>query len=77
EKLYSTYNYAHPVFTQESVAAQGHWARISGHNHTHYCGAYWRNGFHEDGLVSGIRVAQALGADCSALLSPGVAGMDE
>lgn len=70
-KLYGTYDYAHPVFTRESVAAQTFWASISGQNRTHFCGAYWRNGFHEDGLVSGIRVAQALGADCSALLGDG------
>ena len=35
---------------------------ISGHNRTHFCGAYWFNGFHEDGLRSGLRVAQALTA---------------
>lgn len=69
ERIYGNYEYAHPVFTRESVAAQRRWAEISGHNRTHFCGAYWRNGFHEDGLVSGIRVAKALGADCSALES--------
>ena len=61
-KVLGSYDYAHPQFTGESVDAQGRWGEISGVNHTHYCGAYWRNGFHEDGLVSGIRVAQALGA---------------
>lgn len=62
-KTLGIYDYAHPVFTRESVAAQTRWSDISGTNHTHYCGAYWHNGFHEDGLVSGIRVARFLGAD--------------
>lgn len=61
-KIVGRYVYAHPQFTLESIAAQERWAEISGVAHTHYCGAYWRNGFHEDGLVSGIRVAQSLGA---------------
>lgn len=61
-KVYGRYSYSHPQFTLASVAAQQRWAEISGIKNTHFCGAYWRNGFHEDGLVSGIRVAQALGA---------------
>ena len=63
EKIYGEYHYSHPVFTLESVAAQARWAEISGLNHTHFCGAYWRNGFHEDGVVSAIRVANALGEE--------------
>lgn len=62
QKLLGNYQYDHPMFTLESVAAQARWPEISGKNHTHYCGAYWRNGFHEDGVVSGIRVAEVLGA---------------
>ncbi|PKM15881.1 MAG: dehydrogenase [Gammaproteobacteria bacterium HGW-Gammaproteobacteria-2] len=54
-------DYQHPVYTHASVAAQGQRARINGHNHTWYCGAYWGFGFHEDGLRSGVEVAQALG----------------
>ena len=60
-KIIGEYRYSHPVFNRASVAAQERWSEISGVNHTHYCGAYWRNGFHEDGLVSGLRVAEALG----------------
>lgn len=60
-KILGRYCYSHPVFNRQSVAAQQRWQDISGVNHTHYCGAYWRNGFHEDGVVSGLRVAQALG----------------
>lgn len=54
------YEYCHPVFTPTSVAAQESWAEISGINRTHYCGAYWRNGFHEDGVVSGLRVVEMI-----------------
>jgi predicted NAD/FAD-binding protein len=61
EKVYGRYEYSHPMFTFESVSAQERWAEISGVNHTHFCGAYWRNGFHEDGVFSAIRVAQMLG----------------
>jgi predicted NAD/FAD-binding protein len=44
--------YAHPVFTREAMSAQRRHAEISGASRTHYCGAYWRWGFHEDGVVS-------------------------
>ncbi len=54
------YQYSHPVFTPASVNAQMSWAEISGMNRTHYCGAYWRNGFHEDGVVSGLRVVDMM-----------------
>jgi predicted NAD/FAD-binding protein len=54
--------YSHPVYTAEGVAAQGRWDEISGRNRTHYCGAYWRWGFHEDGVWSGLRVSERLGA---------------
>ena len=56
-----TIDYSHPVFTPEGVAAQGRWAEISGER-THYCGAYWRWGFHEDGVWSALRAVAKLGA---------------
>ena len=34
---------------------------ISGKNNTYYCGAYWRNGFHEDGVISGLDVCKSFG----------------
>ena len=57
--------YEHPLFTQAAIRAQERWPEISGRNHTHYCGAYWFYGFHEDGVRSGMRVAEALGVSCS------------
>jgi predicted NAD/FAD-binding protein len=47
--------YAHPVFTREAMAAQRRHGEISGVQRTHYCGAYWRWGFHEDGVDSAHR----------------------
>jgi predicted NAD/FAD-binding protein len=60
-KVLETIGYAHPVYTPESVAAQHRHGEISGLGRTHYCGAYWGWGFHEDGVVSGLRVAETFG----------------
>jgi predicted NAD/FAD-binding protein len=54
--------YAHPVFTAAGVAAQRRFEEINARNHTHFCGAYWGWGFHEDGVVSAQRVAARFGA---------------
>ena len=62
-KILAQFNYAHPVFSLKAIAAQARWQEINGVNKTWFCGAYWQNGFHEDGCVSGIRVAKALGAE--------------
>jgi len=56
--------YDHPLYTREAVRAQGRWSEISGRNRTHYCGAHWFYGFHEDGLNSALRVAGALSVNC-------------
>ena len=58
-RIISVHDYAHPVFTPEGVAAQARHGEISGVARTHYCGAYWRWGFHEDGVWS---AQQALAA---------------
>jgi predicted NAD/FAD-binding protein len=52
--------YAHPVYTRESMAAQGRHAEISGVERIHYCGAYWSWGFHEDGVTSAERAVALL-----------------
>jgi len=61
-RVLARFDYAHPVYTRAGVAAQGRWHEISGRDRTHYCGAWWRWGFHEDGVWSALRVADALGA---------------
>ncbi|HEU5133873.1 MAG TPA: FAD-dependent oxidoreductase [Steroidobacteraceae bacterium] len=47
-------SYEHPVFTAAAVAAQARQAEINGANRAYFCGAYWRFGFHEDGVVSAL-----------------------
>ena len=44
--------YMHPVFNQQAINAQNQFSEINGIKNTWYCGAYWRNGFHEDGVWS-------------------------
>jgi predicted NAD/FAD-binding protein len=53
-KVIKRLKYTHPVYTLAGAKAQARHAEISGHNRTAYAGAYWRNGFHEDGVVSAI-----------------------
>lgn len=55
------YRYAHPVFSLDAVSAQNRYFDIGNRNRTHFCGAYWFNGFHEDGVQSALRVAKAFG----------------
>jgi predicted NAD/FAD-binding protein len=62
-KIIDKYNYAHPVFTMDGIAAQQRHHEISDKNSTHFCGAYWFNGFHEDGVNSALRVAKAFGIE--------------
>jgi predicted NAD/FAD-binding protein len=52
-KIIRRINYEHPVYSRESVAAQQRQADINC-DRTFFCGAYWRNGFHEDGVVSAL-----------------------
>jgi len=54
--------YDHPVYTREGVRAQGRYAEIGGVRRTHYCGAYWGWGFHEDGVRSAERACAAIAA---------------
>jgi predicted NAD/FAD-binding protein len=60
-KVLAQYTYAHPQYSLAAVAAQARWEELDGAQHTWYCGAYWANGFHEDGVVSALRVARSLG----------------
>ncbi len=53
-KIIKRVQYEHPVFTPDSVSAQQRHDEINGTGLTWYCGAYWRNGFHEDGVASAL-----------------------
>ncbi|WIX33149.1 FAD-dependent oxidoreductase [Salinicola sp. JS01] len=60
-QILARFDYAHPQFTLTAQHAQTRFAEISQTaRRTHFCGAYWRNGFHEDGVWSAWRVAQAI-----------------
>ncbi len=60
-KVIATIPYEHPVFTPEGVAAQRAREEICGARRTHFCGAYWGWGFHEDGVASALRVTERFG----------------
>jgi uncharacterized protein len=61
-KIIRTISYSHPVYTPAGVAAQSEHASISGlAGRTHYCGAYWGWGFHEDGVLSAQRACEPFG----------------
>jgi uncharacterized protein len=62
-RVLGKFAYRHPLYTRKAIGAQQLWGDVSGVNRTHFCGAYWRYGFHEDGLTSALRVARALGVE--------------
>ena len=62
-KVLRTIRYHHPVFSRAAVLAQKRHSVISGKNRTHFCGAYWGFGFHEDGVNSGLAVARSFGKE--------------
>lgn len=63
EKILRRFVYAHPVYNHNTLAAQQQRSRINGVQHSYFCGAYWYNGFHEDGVRSAVDVAALLGVD--------------
>ena len=62
EKIIGEYNYAHPVYSVAGMKAQCRRNEISGVGRIHYCGAYWYNGFHEDGVRSALDIGEKFGA---------------
>ena len=61
KKILREFTYHHPVFSTDSIKAQQQKHVICGVNHTHFAGAYWHNGFHEDGVKSAVDVAERFG----------------
>jgi len=70
EKVIRRIAYDHPIYTAAGVAAQARHAEVSGVRRTHYCGAYWGWGFHEDGVLSAIRASAEIAPDASPALPP-------
>jgi len=54
DKIIKRLSYDHPLYTPGAVSAQQRHQEINGANRSFFCGAYWRNGFHEDAIVSAI-----------------------
>jgi len=51
-RILRTFTYDHPVYSPRAVTAQARHRELNGAQRTYFCGAYWRCGFHEDGVVS-------------------------
>lgn len=65
KKIIQSISYSHPVFTEKAVAAQKRHREINGARRTYFCGAYWRYGFHEDGVVSALNALDHFKEDLS------------
>jgi len=60
-QILARFEYAHPQYSLAAVAAQARQGELQGPLHSYYCGAYWANGFHEDGVLSALSVASHFG----------------
>ncbi|MBT2341189.1 MULTISPECIES: NAD(P)/FAD-dependent oxidoreductase [Pseudomonas] len=60
-QILARFDYAHPQFSISAVAAQSRHDSLQGRQNSYYCGAYWGNGFHEDGVLSALKVAEHFG----------------
>jgi uncharacterized protein len=58
DRILRRIRYQHPVFTTDGIRAQQRQQEVNGRHRTWYCGAYWRYGFHEDGVVSALNALQ-------------------
>lgn len=60
DKIIRTIDYSHPIFDIRRKPMQERHRELIGPNRSSFCGAYWGNGFHEDGVVSGLAVVNTL-----------------
>jgi predicted NAD/FAD-binding protein len=70
DRMIRSFRYDHPVFDADALRAQRRRAEIQGIRRTWYAGAYWGWGFHEDGVRSGLDVAESLGSTLDDVLAP-------
>ena len=70
DKILRRFRYSHPGFTLKGMDAQQRFSEINGRHRTYFCGAYWLNGFHEDGVNSAIRVARSLDVNFDDVVPP-------
>lgn len=60
-RVLGRFEYHHPVFTLRRRAAQQRHPELLNQHRSSFCGAYWGNGFHEDGVNSALAVCRSLG----------------
>ena len=60
EQVFEEHMFEHPIYNPDTAHAAAQLPLIQGKGHTWFCGAHWRNGFHEDGLASAVAVAEGL-----------------
>ncbi len=75
-RIIRSFNYWHPIFDSRRKLMQGRHAELIGPHRSSFCGAYWGNGFHEDGVVSGLAVADHLKATLVPTCPPPVPSKD-
>ena len=75
--VFARFAYAHPQFDRAALAAQRRIGEIQGGRRTWFCGAWCGHGFHEDGLVAGLDVAEALGGSVPWRAAPAAPAMAE
>ena len=63
DRVLAQYRYSHPIFSIQRSEMQTRHSKLIRQNRTSYCGAYWGNGFHEDGVVSALAVCRKFGAN--------------
>lgn len=63
DKILGRFTYAHPVYSSATEQAQQSRGEICGRDRIHFCGAYWYNGFHEDGVRSALDVCSRFGVE--------------
>ncbi|MCC7338197.1 MAG: FAD-dependent oxidoreductase [Pirellulaceae bacterium] len=69
ESIIRSFDYQHPAYSVSAIAAQRRLGEISGKNRTHFCGAYWGYGFHEDGVKSALAVAKTFGLNLESCIA--------
>ncbi|MDF1692585.1 MAG: hypothetical protein P1U47_09445 [Zhongshania sp.] len=74
DQVYRRFNYQHPVFNEASLNAQQHLWELQGQRRTWFCGSYFGYGFHEDGIQSGLAVAEQLGNTVRPWIVPNASG---
>ena len=73
DRVLAKFQYAHPVFTAKRSSYQARHREFIRRRRTSFCGAYWRNGFHEDGVVSALAVCSEFGIPpATAFAAPGI-----